>query len=426
MIPYWYRLLAFCAPPFALLHLWWRGRNDPSYRARKSERFGHAPEGIAQGSIWFHAVSAGETTAIVPVIRKICADATGSTVLVTCTTPTGSAEIGDRLGDAVDHCYVPYDFPNSVTRFLDTTKPRILFLVETELWPVLIHEATSRGIPVYLINARLSEKSAQGYKLIRNLTSHMVESLEGVACQYQATANRFAELGVPNSKLHMIGNIKFDIKFPSVDSSANIELNQSWCDSRRVWIAASTHAGEEDVVIRSHRRLRENFPDLLLILVPRHTHRADEIAGLVHKNELSSAKYSEPIQDADVLLVDQMGVLVDLYGWADVAFIGGSLQGTGGHNPIEAAVHGVPMLMGPDRHNFLEITERFVDAGCLGLVTDVDTLAMQVSGLLDDRISIERQGKAAREVVRSNQGATNKLLALLQAWINTAISPKDC
>lgn len=424
MIPYWYKLIASCALPFTRAHLWWRGRKDPSYRSRIRERFGYAPVDIAQGPLWFHAVSAGETIAVIPLIQRIGELFPEQRILVTTTTPTGSAEVTQRLGSKVDHCYVPYDFPSTVNRFLDAIQPKVLFLVETEIWPVLIDATNTRKIPVYLINARLSKKSAVGYGRLGKLTKQVFGMLQGVACQYPATANRFAELGVLPSRLHVTGNIKFDIDMPS-NESASLERT-TWCGARHVWIAASTHVGEEEIVLRAHRQLRDSYPDLLLILVPRHPNRVEEVEALVDRHQFSSVRYSESPQEADVLLVDQMGVLADLYGWADVAFIGGTLQGTGGHNPIEAAIHGVPMLMGPDRHNFLEITREFEEAECLSLVNDAESIAHHITILLRDHDGRTKQGKVAIDVVSSNQGATDRLLVLLEDWIGSAISPKDC
>ena len=424
MIPYWYKLIAFCALPFARTYLWWRGRKDPSYRSRVRERFGYAPMDVVQGPIWFHAVSAGETIAVIPLIQRIGEIFPEQRILVTTTTPTGSAEVTQRLGKKVDHCYVPYDFPRTINRFLDAIHPKVLFLVETEIWPVLIDATTTRKIPVYLINARLSNKSAIGYGRFRSLTKRVFGMLQGVACQYPATANRFAELGVPQSRLHVTGNIKFDIETPSEESTTTERA--TWCGARRVWIAASTHVGEEEIVLRAHRRLRRAYPDLLLILVPRHPNRVEEVETLVDRHQFSYARYSESPQEADVLLVDQMGVLANLYGWAEVAFIGGTLQGTGGHNPIEAAVHGVPMLMGPDRHNFLEISREFEEAECLSLVDGAESIADHITELLQDHGRRSKQGIAAIDVVSSNQGANERLLVLMKDWIGSAISPKDC
>lgn len=424
MIPYWYKLIAFCALPFTRAHLWWRGRKDPSYRGRIRERFGYAPVGIAQGPIWFHAVSAGETIAVIPLIQRIGELFPEQRILVTTTTPTGSAEVTQRLGSKVDHCYVPYDFPRTINRFLDAIQPKVLFLVETEIWPVLIDATNTRKIPVYLINARLSKKSAVGYGRFRNLTKRVFGMLQGVACQYPATANRFAELGVTPSRLHVTGNIKFDIDIPSEESAS--PKRATWCGARHVWIAASTHADEEEIALRAHRLLRHTFPDLLLILVPRHPNRVEEVETLLDRHQFSSTRYSESPQEADVLLVDQMGVLANLYGWAEVAFIGGSLQGTGGHNPIEAAVHGVPMLMGPDRHNFLEISREFEEAECLSFVDGAESIADHITELLQDHGRRSKQGKAAIDVVSSNQGANERLLVLMKDWIGSAISPKDC
>ena len=200
MIPLWYKSLTFCALPFAVVRLRWRGRKDPNYKDRTGERWGRVPVGLNQGSIWFHAVSVGETVAIAPTISRLIESSPGTRYLVTSSTPTGSAEVTQRLGTNVDHCYLPYDFPESINRFLDATNPKALFLVETELWPVLIDATNTRDVPVYLINARLSERSAARYARFKRLTAHIFGMLRGVSCQYQATAERFAQLGVPRDR----------------------------------------------------------------------------------------------------------------------------------------------------------------------------------------------------------------------------------
>ena len=414
-----YNLLLLLALPIVRLRLFLRARSEPAYAERRSERWGHVPESVGRDVIWFHTVSAGEAIGAAPTIRALKARMPEKRFLVTTTTPTGSEQVIERLGDIVDHCYAPYDFPWAVTRFLRRVEPRALVLMETELWPNILRRTKRHGAPICLLNARLSERSARGYARVPALTRGMLRDLDHLFCQYPETARRFAELGAEQSRLEVTGSIKFDLDIPPNLDSEVARLGREWTLDRPAWIAGSTHPGEEEIVLSAHTELLARFPDLLLVLVPRHPRRVDDVTALCIRSELSFARLSNgPFGEKkpNVLIIDVMGQLLYWYSVAQVAFLGGSLVPVGGHNPIEAAVHGTPMLMARHRFNFAEITEQFAEAGCLELV-NAESLSGAVANLLEDPELRATQGQAAREVIEANSGASAKLLARLQEII---------
>ena len=411
-----YDLLLLLALPFVWLRLFARARSEPAYSERRGERWGRVPESVGRDVVWFHTVSAGEAIGAAPMIRALKARMPEQRFLVTTTTPAGSEQVIERLGDIVDHCYAPYDYPWAVTRFLRRVEPRALVLMETELWPNIIRGAKRRGASTSLVNARLSERSARRYAHVSRLTRAMLRDVDHLFCQYPETARRFEALGADKARLEVTGSIKFDLDIPPDLDSEVARLRREWGPA---WIAGSTHPGEEEVVLSAHAELLRQFPNLLLVLVPRHPRRVDDVAALCDQAGLSSVRLSggrSGEKRSQVLIVDVMGQLLYWYGVAQVAFLGGSLVPVGGHNPIEAAVHGTPMLMARYRFNFAEITEQFEEAGCLRLV-DADSLAGAGADLLADPELRAAQGRAAREVVDANRGASDKLLARLEEII---------
>lgn len=414
-----YDLLLLLALPLVWLRLFARARSEPAYAERRAERWGRVPDSVGRDVVWFHTVSAGEAIGAAPTIRALKARMPDKRFLVTTTTPAGSEQVVERLGGIVDHCYAPYDYPWAVARFLRRVEPRALVLMETELWPNILRRTKRRGVPTCLVNARLSERSARGYARVSSLTRSMLQDVDHLFCQYPETARRFEALGADNARLEVTGSIKFDLDIPADLDSEVARLRNEWTPDRQAWIAGSTHPGEEEVVLSSHAELLHRFPDLLLVLVPRHPRRAAEVAALCDRAALTSTRLSEGASrrgKTQVLIVDVMGQLLYWYGVAQVAFLGGSLVPVGGHNPIEAAIHGTPMLMAGYRFNFAEITQQFEEAGCLGSV-DVGTLTGAVADLLGDPERRRSQGQSAREVIDANRGASDKLLARLEKII---------
>ena len=415
-----YNVLLCLALPFVWLRLFARARREPAYARRRGERFGRVPAEVGEDVVWFHTVSAGEAIGAAPVIRALKSKLPEARFLVTTMTPAGSAQVVERLGDIVDHCYAPYDFPWAVRRFVRRVRPRALVLMETELWPNLVRRTAAAGASVSLINARLSERSARGYGRVATLTRSVLGQLDQVICQYEDTARRFEALGAAPNQVAVTGSVKFDLAVPDDLDEEVGRLRVAWLGDRQAWIAGSTHPGEDEIVLDAHRALLRRFPGLLLVLAPRHPARSDRVVALAGRRGLRTARLSAgggEASGADVVVADVMGRLLYLYGMADVAMLGGSLVPVGGHNPIEAAVHGIPLLMGPHRFNWTEIAGRFADAGCLHLVGK-GNLASVAADFLADRRQRQLEGRAAREVVASNRGASDRLLARLEAGLS--------
>ncbi len=411
---YLYTLLLHLALPLIALRLALRARKAPAYARRVRERFSFGLPAMRPGGIWVHAVSVGESIAAAPMIRALQAHYSDLPITVTCMTPTGSERIQALFGDSVQHCYLPYDLPWAASRFLQRVQPRLAVVMETELWPNHIHQCAKRGIPVALANARLSQRSARGYARLRKLTAPMLVELSLIAVQTQAEAERFLDLGARPNCVEVTGSIKFDLKIDAELPRRASELRHQWQAERRpLWIAASTHAGEDEIILAAHRQLLLARPDALLILVPRHPERFNAVHELCLNQGLTTRRRSsgEAVQAGDqVLLGDTMGELLFLYALADVAFVGGSLVANGGHNLLEPAALGKPVLSGPHLFNFLEIAAQLREAGALGEVQDATDLADEVEALWREPDRAERMREAGLQVLRANQGALDRLL----------------
>ncbi|MBI2380665.1 MAG: lipid IV(A) 3-deoxy-D-manno-octulosonic acid transferase [Gammaproteobacteria bacterium] len=410
-------LYTFCFQlllPVVLLRLWWKGRRSPAYRARWAERFGQFA-GARPGGIWVHAVSLGETIAALPLIKALQARYPELPITVTTTTPTGSERVRQALGDSVFHVYAPYDLPWCLSAFLRRIQPKACLVMETELWPNTLHACAARGIPVVLANARLSARSARGYARFSALTKPMLACLSRVAAQHEDDARRFLDLGLPAERVTVTGSIKFDLSIPEALRGAAAGLRAGF-GARPVWIAASTHRGEDESVLAAHRALRARFPQALLILVPRHPERFGEVAALCATQGERVARRSagEAVgPDTSVYLGDTLGELLIMYGAADLAFVGGSLVPVGGHNFLEPAALGLPCLSGPHDFNFADIARQLAAAGGLRRVADAAELAEAVGAWLAEPEAREAAGAAALGVVEANRGALARLLELV-------------
>ena len=416
----WYLLL-----PFLFLRLWLRGRKAPAYRLRWKERmaWGYRP-GTLKNSLWVHAVSVGETLAAAPLIERLLADYPDVPLLVTTTTPTGSERVQALFGDRVTHVYCPWELPTALTRFMRAFDPQLVIVLETELWPNLCAAVKRHGAKLMLMNGRLSEKSYRGYGKLPRLIRPMMARFDALAVQTQVEAERYMALGAWPERVYPIGSVKFDMTLDTAVKQAASQLRVSFGE-RPVWIAASTHPGEDAPVLAAHKTLRAQKPDALLILVPRHPERFDGVADQVREAGLSVARRSqqEPAADAAVYLADTMGELLMLFGACDVAFVGGSLVPVGGHNLLEPAAWEKPVLTGPHLHNFTAIAQLLDEAGGLSVVDSGEALGDKLQALMSDPDQCARQGQAAAAVVEANRGALEKGLELIAMEMNVGLRP---
>ncbi len=412
-----YNILFYIALPFIVCRLLWRSRKAPAYRARMKERFALTLPKQLEQSIWVHAVSLGEVLAAIPLIKEIKAQYPEYPIMVTTMTPTGSARVQAALEDQVLHAYVPYDLPHTLSRFMHRINPKIVLLMETELWPNLLNQCRRRKIPVMIANARLSERSAKGYARIKGLTGEMLRNVSLIAAQTQADGDRFIQLGAPKERVIVTGSIKFDIQFPASIYEQSSLLRQQWGMNRPIWIAASTHEGEDEIILKAFRKLRKTLPDTLLVLVPRHPERFAKVAAMVRKRDLTLAYRTKPESwqpHVNVFLGDTLGELTLFYAASDVAFVGGSLVPTGGHNLLEPAALGVPSLTGPHMHNFVEISALMHKAQAAKTVTTERELAEGVLYWLQNNQQRVKAGEQGKQVVEQNRGALQAHLNLFE------------
>ncbi len=413
-----YTLCFYLLVPVILLRLFWRGLKAPAYRSRLAERFGWFTAPALNKPLWIHAVSVGETIAAAPLINRLLAENPAQQIIVTTMTPTGSERVRALFGERVFHVYAPYDLPDAIGRFLKRCRPCALIIMETELWPNTIHACSRRNLPVLVANARLSARSARGYARFGALSRSMLQQISRIAAQHQDDGQRFTQLGLPTDRLTITGSIKFDLELPNNLHKDAQALRRQLGSARPIWIAASTHAGEDERLLQAHRHLLKRHPNLLLILVPRHPERFDQVYQLCGEQGLSTARRSrtEPCTDATrVLLGDTMGELMLFYGAADIAFVGGSLVANGGHNPLEPAALGLPILMGPHLFNFSHICTQLQDAGGLRVVdADAQAISDALANWLSQPGQREAAGQAALGVVKANQGALSRLCRLIE------------
>lgn len=416
-----YTVLFHLALPLVVVRLFWRARRAPAYSRRIGERFAVGLPDLQPGGIWVHAVSVGESIAAAPMIRELKARYPHLPITVTCMTPTGSERIKALFGDAVQHCYLPYDLPWAASRFLQKLQPKLAVVMETELWPNHIHQCARRGIPVALANARLSERSARGYARFARLTAPMLAELSLIAAQTEVEAARFRQLGAREACVQVTGSIKFDLSVdPALPERASLLRLQWHAADRPIWIGASTHTGEDEILLAAHRLLLAERPDALLILVPRHPERFGSVLELCRKQGFTTVRRSLeeiPKDETQVVLGDTMGELLFLFALADVAFVGGSLVPTGGHNLLEPAALGKPVLTGPHLFNFLDIAAQLRDAGALAEVTSAPELATEIMLFWSDSDRAEQARRAGFTVLTNNQGALGRLLAGLHSCL---------
>lgn len=417
-----YTLLWWLAAPWLPLRLWWRGRREPGYRVAIGERFGRygdKAQALRSDVLWVHAVSLGETRAAAPLIERIARAHPGAGIVLTSMTASGREAGRTLYGDRVLQAWLPYDLPFAVEAFLDRFRPRAGLLFETELWPNLIHACAARGIPVHLVNARMSERSAAGYARVSALTRPMLGAIAGVAAQTRADAERLEKLGARD--VVVTGNLKFDLDVPDTMLARGAALRERLGRARPVWLAASTREGEEALVLDA--LVRASASNALLLLVPRHPQRFDEVEALVRSRGLACVRRTavNPVTpDTRVVLGDTMGEMLAYCAAADVAFVGGSLLPLGGQNLIEPIAVGVPTLVGPHTFNFAEMTERAIEAGAARRVDDADALVREVRALMGDPPACARMREAGLAFVAAHRGASERVWQWLATRIDAA------
>jgi 3-deoxy-D-manno-octulosonic-acid transferase len=416
-----YTLVAYLvfAPVFCSV-LWFRGLRDVRYRRNFSQRFG-CGEALPQESIWVHAVSVGEVQAAAVLVRTLFDRYPGIPLVVTTLTPTGDERARALLGDRANVRYLPLDLPGSVRRFFDRVKPRIAVIFETELWPNIYHECGRRRVPLVLASARLSPRSMSGYQRFGALFRQVLSNRVVVAAQGEGDAERFRSLGADPANTHVTGNLKFDFAVPADVTTKGAELREHYAAGRPVWVAGSTHGGEEAQLLEAHRLVRKAHPGAVLVMAPRHPQRFNEVAAWLEKQNVRFIRRSQPsarTPDLEMVLVDTLGELLDFYAMGDVAFVGGTLVPVGGHNLLEPAALGLPVLAGPNNFNSADIAKILVERGAAVIVQDPKELAARVSALLSDPAERARIGALGRACMEGNRGALDKLLRLIDPLVH--------
>lgn len=409
-----YQVLIRIVAPLVLLAVCLRGVRDRSYRDRLLERFGYTQLSFTRPPIWLHAVSVGEVQAATPLIRRLLLNAEQRPLLVTTSTPTGAARVRAVFGEQVSHAYLPYDTQGAVRRFLSRVAPHCIIIMETELWPNLLSQCVQRRMPVVLGSARISSRTASRYQQLRALFARSLPKVF-VGAQTQADAERLLSLGAIDAQVRVTGNIKFDIEISDSVRAAGAAIREQWAQ-RPVWIAGSTHDGEEQQILAAHQVVRASKPDALLILAPRHPQRFAQVATLLKTQSIEFVTRSSQqrvLPQHSVLLLDTLGDLTSFYAASDVAFVGGSLVPVGGHNLLEPAALSLPVITGPHTFNAPDVADKLAERGAVRYVYSGAELGEVVLELLNDPAERARQATLAYTFVQESKGALARLLDLL-------------
>lgn len=400
--------------PLLLLRLFYRGLKNWAYWQRWSERFGWVPY-HSQPVIWIHAVSVGEVQAALPLIRHYQQLPNAAPLLVTTTTPTGSCHL-QRTCSGLYHYYCPYDLPGSVRRFIRRVKPKMLIILETELWPNLYAQCQQQDIPIILANARLSPRSFQRYQWIKPLITPALQAITVLAAQSQADHDRFLGLGAPAERLTVIGNLKFDLVLDPVMVAQGQQLRQALGVDRPIWIAASTHEGEERLILDVFARIKQDNPDCAVMIAPRHPERFNRVWQLCQQTPYICGRRTQhlPTNTTDIYLADTLGELIVFYAAADIAVVGGSFVAIGGHNPLEPAALGLPIISGPYRFNFQSVYALLAEQQAVCLLEHADELYPQLQDLWQHPDRRQLFGQRAQHTLAQHRGALTRLLALIQ------------
>ncbi len=424
------RLLRWCYSavfwliiPFLLCHLLWKSRTNPAYRKRWRERFGfsHDMSDWATNGILLHAVSVGELNAARPVLDGLLVRHPDTPITITTTTPAASQQVQEWFGNKVQHAYLPFDVPQLIGRFLTVLKPRMILIMETEIWPNLFFYARRHNASLAMLNARLSRRTAARFNWLTALVRPTLERVHWLGTQSQADATRLMLHGAQSTAVEITGNLKFDLQ-PNQQVWDRCEQLRRQLEQRLVCLAGSTHEGEEIVLVRLFKQLKPEFPKLLLVLAPRHPDRAEKVHALCMQQGLYAVRYthSQPIDiQAEVIILDIIGQLLSWYGAADIAFLGGTLVPVGGHNAVEPAAMGCPVIVGPYRENILETADRLNNAGAAVLLEGESELGADMRRLLADPLRCRQMGQKAQELVANESGGLEKTLNRLTTMLDS-------
>lgn len=412
---FFYSILLYFISPYLLFRLWWKGRRLPAYRERIKERFSFGPLPEQSFDVWIHAVSLGEVIAAAPLIENLLG--LQRQILVTTMTPTGAQRAQSLFGNKIQHRYLPYELPYAMRRFFKAFKPRIGIIFETELWPNMIHYASQANIPLYLFNARLSEKSCRGYQKIRGLIKPLLNQFSGIYAQSQDDAHRFKQLGADSDRLSIAGNIKFDLETASLNNNCFDAIKERWGKDRVVVILASTHGNEEALILQQLKKLQQAIPGVLLIIAPRHPERFQDVFQLSRHLGFHTGLRSLP-ETIDgsiaVLIIDSLGELLLAYQQSDYAFVGGSLVPTGGHNVLEPIAMAVPVFSGKHVHNFKTIISELEKAKAIRLVDDAAGLIEAIIALHQDELLRKQQIAQAERILQANKGSIARYVEVVE------------
>ena len=406
--------------PILFFRLWWRSRGVPARWERWQERCGYSP--LLKECIWVHAVSLGETIAAVPLIKKLIAQYPTTPILVTNMTLTGSDQVSKQFGDQVVNAYVPFDTPFFVRRFFERSNPKIAIIMETELWPNIFRQCELRNIPLVVTNARLSQKSADGYqRYFKSLMHWMMSCVTVLACQAKADGERFLHLGLAKEKLCVTGNVKFDITVSADILQKGKLLKEEIGLDRLVWVAASTHDTEEKLMLNAHKLLLEKNPTALLILVPRHPERFNAVSELLQTDQWTFSRRSlhqTITPETQVYLSDTLGEMMTIFAASDIAVVAGSFKPIGGHNVLEPAALAKPVISGPHVHNFTQAVNLLKEADAIDIVENsAESLAQTLCAFAENPDLRHEKGARALDVVEANRGALDRQLVLIEALL---------
>ena len=411
-----YIVIAYLLAPVVLGTMALRGFRDRSHWEGFSQRLGLGGE-IRGRSIWVHAVSVGEVQASAPLVNALLAKYPQVPLVVTTGTATGRARARALFRERVDVRYVPIDLPGAVRRFFQRVNPMLAVILETEIWPNLYHRCGRLEIPLVMASARISPRSVKSYRRLVGLFRQALSHGIFIAAQSEQDAERFRSIGASSERTHVVGNIKFDFSLPPNIESQGAQLRRLLGMDRPVWVAGSTHAREEDVLIAAHRLLRARYAQALLVMVPRHPPRFGEVADSLRAqgmNFVTRSSGAATAGDTEIFLVDTLGELLSFYAAADVAFVGGTLVPIGGHNLLEPASLGLPVLAGPNNFNSADIARLLVEGGAVRIVNDAPTLAATIGDLLADPAARTSMGANGRKAIEANRGAVKRLMEFLE------------